>query len=415
MAKAPDAKELLKRREDFPSLKRNYNGHQLAYLDGPGGSQVPEQVINAISDYYRNSNSNTHGSFITTKETDRLLHGAREAAAAFLGAEGPDNISFGANMTTLNFSLSKGIARSLQPGDEILITQLDHESNRGPWLNLRENGIIVREAALKKDGTLDYEDLASKIGERTRLVAVGWASNALGTVNNIELVRELTYKSGARLLVDAVHYAPHFPINVKKTGVDFLLCSAYKFYGPHIGILYTRDGLLDSLQTDRLRTQDQRAPYRMETGTLNHAALAGVKAAVEYIASIGSGGDLREKIVNAMEMINSYEHSLASQLYDGLKKIRGVTVYGMPFGDFHRAPTVSFTIDDVEAAEACEILGEKGLCLWDGHFYALRAVEVLGLFEKGGLIRAGISLYNSSEEINRLINEVKSIAGEKNK
>ncbi len=409
-AKAEQFKEIIKRRNDFPSLNKKVNGYQLAYLDGPGGSQVPTQVIEAISNYYKNSNANTHGYFVTSIGSDEMIYQARKTAAYFLGAESPDCISFGANMTTLNFSLSKAIGRSLQRGDEIVITQLDHEANRGPWLNLRERGIIVREVLLKQDGTLDYFDFKEKINERTRLVAIGMSSNALGTVNNIKLIRQLTYEVGAWLMVDAVHYAPHFSIDVKSLGVDFLICSAYKFYGPHVGILYSREGLLEQFQTDRLRTQDPKAPNRIETGTLNHAAIAGVKAAVEYIASFGEGNDLRSKLVNAMKKINSYEHYLASTLYDELKKINGVAVYGQPFNDQHRAPTVSFTIDGIEPSEACKKFGEKGICVWDGNFYAIRAVEVLGLFEKGGLIRAGISLYNTMDEINRLVNEVKSIS-----
>ncbi len=408
-AKAEQIKDIIKRRNDFPSLSKRVNGYQLAYLDGPGGSQVPQQVIDAISNYYKNSNANTHGYFPTSIESDEIIFQARKTAAEFLGAESPACISFGANMTTLNFSLSKAIGRSLQRGDEIVITQLDHEANRGPWLNLREQGIIVREVLLKQDGTLDYFDFKEKINERTRLVAIGMSSNALGTVNNIRLVRQLTYEVGAWLMVDAVHYAPHFSIDVKSLGVDFLICSAYKFYGPHVGILYSREGLLEQLQTDRLRTQDPKAPNRVETGTLNHAAIAGVKAAVEYIASFGEGNNLRSKLVDAMKNINLHEHHLASTLYSELKKINGVTIYGQPFNDQLRAPTVSFTIDGIEPSEACKKFGEKGICVWDGNFYAIRAIEVLGLFEKGGLIRAGISLYNTMDEINRLVNEVKSI------
>ncbi len=402
-------KKIIERRNDFPSLKKTVNGNPLAYLDGPGGSQVPQQVIDAISDYYKNSNANTHGFFVTSKESDSLVSQAREYAAKFLGAENSDCISFGANMTTLNFSLSKSIGRNLHEGDEIVITQLDHEANRGPWLNLRENGIVIREVTLNQDGTLDYGDFNNKINEKTRLVAAGLASNALGTVNNIKLIRQLTYEVGALLMVDAVHYAPHFPIDLKSLGVDFLICSAYKFYGPHVGILYSRPGLLEQLHTDRLRTQDPRAPFRIETGTLNHAAIAGVKAAIDYIASLGSGDNLRGKIVSGMENIEAYEHFLAKKLYDGLKNIEGVKIFGLPFDILQRAPTVSFTIDGIESAEACRKLGEKGICVWDGHFYAIRAVEVLGLFEKGGLIRAGISLYNTEEDIKRLLSGVKEI------
>ena len=404
---------LFAHRPDFPSLQREFRGRPLVYFDGPGGTQIPRQVIDAIVHYYTTCNSNTHGSFITVQESDRLLEETRRAIATFLGAQGPQCISLGANMTTLNYSLSHAIGRSLKEGDEIVITQLDHEANRGPWLMLKERGIVVREVILKKDGTLDYDDMRSKISPKTRLVAIGLASNALGTVNNFAMARELSAKVGAWLMLDAVHYAPHFCIDVKALDVDFLICSAYKFYGPHVGILYTREGLLDQLEPDRLRTQDQIAPYKIETGTLNHAAIAGVKAAVEYIAAIGSGTDLRSRIVSAMSLIGSHERFLASTLYDGLMGLPAVTIYGQPFGTAQRAPTISFTIGSHRAEEICTRLGDKGFCTWDGHFYALRAIEVLGLLDRGGVTRVGVSLYNTMDEITRLLDELKHIAAGK--
>ena len=397
-------------RTDFPSLKRTYNGYHLSFLDGPAGTQVPQQVVDAVSRYYANSNANTHGQFVTTTETGQLLEHTREVMAAFLGAAGGGTISFGANMTTLNFFLSRAIARSLQPGDEILITQLDHEANRGPWLTLQEHGIVVREIGVKGDASLDYDDFRSKVNERTRLVAMGWASNAFGTVNDIAIARKLTHKAGAWLLVDAVHYAPHFPIDVQAMDMDFLLCSAYKFYGPHVGILYARPGLLDRLRTDRLSTQDTRAPFRIETGTLNHAAIAGVKAAVEYIAALGSGPDLRSKIVSAMSLLAKYEHGLASTLFDGLSAIKGVTVRGQSFASRERAPTIAFTLEGKRPEEVCARLAQKGICCWDGHFYAIRPMEVLGLLDQGGVTRVGFSLYNTEDEISRLLDEVRVIA-----
>ncbi len=407
----PAASQLLfTHRSDFPSLQREFHGRPLVYFDGPGGTQVPRQVIDAIVHYYKTCNSNTHGSFITTQESDRLLEESRHAIAAFLGARGPQCISLGANMTTLNYSLSHAIGRSLKEGDEVVITQLDHEANRGPWLMLKERGIIVREVILKQDGTLDYDDMRSKIGSKTRLLAIGLASNALGTVNNIAVARELTSKVCAWLVLDAVHYAPHFCTDVEALDVDFLICSAYKFYGPHVGILYSREGALDHLEPDRLRTQDQAAPYKIETGTLNHAAIAGVKAAVEYIAALGSGPDLRSRIVSAMDLIGSHERSLATALYDGLARLPGVTIYGQPFGTARRAPTISFTIDSQRAEEICTQLGDRGFCTWDGHFYALRAIEVLGLLQRGGVTRVGVSLYNTMEEISRLLDELKLVA-----
>lgn len=396
-------------RSHFPSLSRQHNGNPLVFIDGPAGTQVPIQVIDAIAGYYKTSNSNTHGAFLTTQETDALMVGMRQTVAAFLGAESPENISVGQNMTTLNFSLARAIGRMLQPGDEILITQLDHEGNRGPWLSLRKHGIVVREVNLLEGGVLDYEDFERKITERTRLVALGMSSNALGTVNNVAWARKATYKHNAWLLLDAVHYAPHYAIDVQQLGCDFLLCSAYKFYGPHVGILYSKPGLLDQLPTDRLRVAGQTAPEKIETGTLNHAAMAGVKAAIEFIALQGEGATLREKLLAAFKTIGEHERQLAAQLYDGLKSIKSVRVVGQPFGAAHRAPTISFVHESKTALEVCRHLASKNIFAWDGHFYAMRAIEVLGLLERGGVTRMGISAYNTKEEIEKVLEVVRSI------
>lgn len=379
------------------------------FFDGPGGTQVPGSVINAVADYYKMSNSNTHGVFVTTQETDSVISRARKSVAAFLNAENKDTISFGQNMTTLNFALARGIARMLRPNDEVLITQLDHEGNRGPWLMLREFGVKVREVVLKQDGTLDYDDLASKINEQTRLVAIGIASNAIGTVNDIKAVRKLTYKYNAWLMLDAVAYAPHFSIDVQDLGCDFLLCSAYKFYGPHIGILYSRPGLLNRIHTDRLRTADQVAPYCIETGTLNHAALAGVTAAIDFIASLGNGTDLRSLLVDAYKKISAYEHSLAAGLYGELNKIPKVKIIGQDFSSPNRAPTIAFTVEGKTPLEVCSYLARKNICAWEGHFYAARAIEIFGLLEKGGVTRVGISVYNTPGEIDFLLEEIKNL------
>jgi cysteine desulfurase family protein (TIGR01976 family) len=313
-------------------------------------------------------------------------------------------------MTTLNYALSRGLLRSLSPGDEVLITQLDHEANRGPWLALREHGIVVREIAVRPDATLDEDDFTAKVNERTRLVAMGWASNAFGTVNNISLARALTYRVGAWILVDAVHYAPHFSIDVRSAGIDFLLCSAYKFYGPHVGVLYCREGLLDQIQTDRLRTQEPHAPFRIETGTMNHAALAGVKAAIEYVASVGSGPSMRDQLVSAMSVLGEHERRLGRKLFAGLSTIPGVRVIGQSFEVPRRAPTVSFVLSGMRPEAVCSLLAERGICTWDGHFYAIRPTEVLGLLERGGVTRVGVSLYTTDEEIDRLLHELNGIA-----
>jgi cysteine desulfurase family protein (TIGR01976 family) len=306
-------------------------------------------------------------------------------------------------MTSLNFVLANAISRSLQPGDEILITQLDHEANRGPWLQQRRHGIVVREVLLEEDGSLDYADFEKKISEKTRVIAIGLASNIFGTVNEIDRVRQMAYEVGALLVVDAVHYVPHLLTDVTEIDCDFLLCSAYKFYGPHVGILYARPGALDRLDADRLRTQTQNAPYRIERGTLNHAGLAGVSAAIDFMASHGSGSSLREKIIDSFSHIQKHERGLAQQLYLGLRDMDGIDIYGPPLKETLRAPTLSFTVENKRPEQICRSLAEHSIFAWDGHFYAIRAVEVMDLMGQGGVTRLGISLYNTSDEIEYVI------------
>jgi cysteine desulfurase family protein (TIGR01976 family) len=401
----------LRCRRDFPALDRvREDGLKLSYLDGPGGSQVPQAVIDAIADVYGTCNVNTHGNFPPSIEVDRRMQRAREVMAAFLGAAGGNCISFGQNMTTLNYALSAAIAHTLQSGDEVLVTQLDHEANRGPWTRLQERGVVVREVRLLQSGQLDLADMEAKINPRTKLFAIGASSNALGTVNDIRLARRLTAEVGALLSVDAVHYAPHFSIDVRDLGMDFLLCSAYKFYGPHVGVLYSRPGALDALPTNRLRVQDPNAPYRIETGTLNHAAIDGARAAVEYLAGWGNGATLRERIVDAMNGIAAYEHQLASFYHEAVGRIPGVKVWGPDFADRARAPTVSITLQSITADQAARALGREGICVWDGHFYAARALEILGLTERGGLLRTGVSMYSTPEDLERLLAGIRRLA-----
>jgi cysteine desulfurase family protein (TIGR01976 family) len=391
----------LRSRQDFPALTANPG---LAFLDGPGGSQVPRAVVDAIANVYASCNVNTHGNFAPSREVDRRMANARSVVAAFLGAESSSCISFGQSMTTLSFNLSAAIGRTLQKGDEVLITQLDHEGNRGPWLGLQERGVVVREVRLLESGELDAADMAAKITPRTKLFAIGASANSLGTVNDLALARRLTRQVGALLVIDAVHYAPHFVVDVQALGADFLLCSGYKFYGPHVGVLYSRPGALDGLPTDRLSVQDPAAPYRIETGTLNHAAIDGVRAAVEYIAGWGRGATLRERIVDAMTHISAYEHELAKAYHDAVRAMPGVRVWGPDFAAGRaRAPTVSITLGKATAAEAATALGNQGICVWDGDFYAARPVQVLGLAVRGGLLRTGISMYNTRDELNRLL------------
>ena len=386
-------------RGQFPALGRQKNDRSIVYLDGPAGTQVPLSVIEAISAYYKSSNANTHGFFDSSRETDALLDQTRENVAQFLGAASPDCISFGANMTSLNYSLSRAIGRTLSPGDEVLITQLDHESNRGPWLALAELGVVVKEIPLLPTGQLDYNKLPSIVSEKTKGVAIGLASNIFGTVNDIARVKK-SLPEDAWLLLDAVHYAPHFSIDVQALDCDYLLCSAYKFYGPHVGILYTRPGLLNALPTDRLRTQSQQAPYRIETGTLNHAALAGVNAALLFIADQATHPlTMRAKFTTALDVLGRHEGRLIRALVHELTNIPDITIWGPPFGEEERAPTISFTSDRYTAAELCEALAKHGIQAWDGHFYAIRATEVLGLLQRGGVTRMGVSMYNTEEEM----------------
>ncbi len=386
-------------RKQFPALSRQHQGKPLVFLDGPAGVQVPQSVIDAISAYYQTSNANSHGHFVTTQETDEVLEQTRKDLAVFLGAEGRHTISFGQNMTTLNFQLARALGRILQPGDEVLITQLDHEANRGPWLGLREQGILVKEIPLLPSGILDYEEAERLMNERTRLVAMGLSSNILGTVNDVALMRQLSHRVGAWLLLDAVHYAPHFCLDVQQLDCDFLLCSAYKFYGPHVGILYAKAGLLDQLPIDRLRTAGQHAPYSIETGTLNHAAIAGTRAAIHFIASLGEGENLRKQLQSAYKTITDHECKLAQQLFKGLRNLPKIYVKGPDFNPKLRSPTLSFTLEGKDPVEVCQFLGEHNICAWDGHFYALRAVEVLGLNPVGGVTRMGISVYTTAEEV----------------
>ncbi len=403
-------------RSAFPALARRLDedsstttpsgtpfGERCAFLDGPAGTQMPQVAIDAISHYYQTANANTHGQFITSIESDAVVDDVRAAVADLLGTPEPGTISIGNNMTTLNFALSRAIGRTLSAGDEVVITQLDHEANRGPWRGLEEQGVVVRELLLRPDGTLDPASFADTIGPKTKLVAVGMSSNALGTVNDVVAIGKRARDVGAWLLLDAVHFAPHFPIDVQALDPDFLLCSAYKFYGPHVGFLYARPGLLATLTTDVLHTQDPGAPYCIETGTLNHAALAGVTAAIDFLASWGEGETRRAQLVDAITAIGAYEHTLARRYHDQVAKIPGVTVHGPGFDTGRRAPTVSITVDGQHPTNVAKQLGNEGLFVWDGDFYAARPVEVLGLAAGGGLIRVGISMYNTDNEIDRLL------------
>ncbi|MFA4965073.1 MAG: cysteine desulfurase-like protein [Thermoleophilia bacterium] len=410
-------------RSQFPALKRMMDGRPVVYLDAPGGTQTPRRVLDAVAGYLAEHNSNVHGFFATSEETDAIIDEARAAAADFLGA-GPAEVSFGANMTTLAYLLAEAVARELRPGDEVVITALDHEANRGPWLRLAERGVVVREVPVDPATcTLDWEAFEELVRPgRTRLVAVGYASNAVGTVNDVARAARLARAAGAWSVVDAVHYALHGPIDVVAIGCDFLLCSAYKFFGPHVGLLYARRDATARLEPVRLRTQEPEPPSVWETGTLNHEGLAGTAAAIEFIADLGERhlGMVRDRlpagltgrrraVVAGMLAAEAHEQPLASWLREQLGGLPGVTLYGPPEGS-PRTSTVSFTLDGFSAAEACRALGARGFFTWDGHFYALRLVELLGLLERGGLIRVGLAPYNTAAELERLVQAVADLS-----
>ena len=397
-------------REYFPSLGRvDANNNQIIYLDGPGGTQVPIQVIEGISQYYIRSNANTHGEFVTSKETDSMMDGVRERVSEMLGSEGPKTISIGQNMTTLNYSLARALSRKFNEGDEVIITELDHEANRGPWKVLEEVGVKLIEVKLLDNGTLDYTDFKNKINDKTVMVCMGMSSNALGTLNDFVEIGNYLKDKNCLFLLDAVHYAPHFSINVQELGCDFMLCSAYKFYGPHVSFLYSKPGLLGSLTPDRLVVQDQEAPYIIETGTLNHAACSGVTSAIDFIASIGKGSTLREKLESAYRRISIHEFELAKHLYDSLQKEDKIKVIGQDFSSKKRTPTVSFVHNDFSPQDVCKKLASENICAWDGHFYALKAIQKLGLESAGGVTRLGVSLYNTKQEVDRVVEVIKNL------
>ena len=397
-------------REYFPSIGRvDANNNQIIYLDGPGGTQVPIQVIEGISQYYIRSNANTHGEFVTSKETDFIMDGVRERVSEMLGSEGPKTISIGQNMTTLNYSLARALSRKFNEGDEVIITELDHEANRGPWKVLEEVGVKLIEVKLLDNGTLDYTDFKNKINDKTVMVCMGMSSNALGTLNDFVEIGNYLKDKNCLFLLDAVHYAPHFSINVQELGCDFMLCSAYKFYGPHVSFLYSKPGLLGSLTPDRLVVQDQEAPYIIETGTLNHAACSGVTSAIDFIASIGEGSTLREKLESAYRRISIHEFELAKHLYDSLQKEDKIKVIGQDFSSKKRTPTVSFVHNDFSPQDVCKKLASENICAWDGHFYALKAIQKLGLESAGGVTRLGVSVYNTKQEVDRVVEVIKNL------
>lgn len=396
-------------RRDFPSLDRKHEGVPVAYFDGPGGTQVPRQVVEAMNDYLYNHNANTHWNYPTSAETDALLDAARVTMADFVNGD-PTEIAFGANMTTLTFHLARGLGMRWGKGDEVVVTELDHHGNVAPWARLAaERGVTVKTVPMKPaDGVLDWTALEQAITPRTKLLAIGAASNALGTITDVAAAAALARAHGALTFVDAVHYAPHVLVDVKALGCDFLGCSAYKFYGPHVGMLWGRRDLIASLDVPKLIPAPEAPPERLETGTQNHEGIVGAAAAVDYLASFGKGVSRRERLVSAFATLHEQGSALLARMWSGLAGIRGVKVYGTPPGS-PRTPTVSFVVDGMISDDVARGLVRRGVFVSNGDFYATTVIERLG-HAADGVVRAGAACYTTADEVDRLIEGVATIS-----
>jgi cysteine desulfurase family protein (TIGR01976 family) len=397
-------------RSRFPALGRRHGGEPVAYFDGPGGTQVPQGVVDAVADYLVHHNANTHWAFPSSVETDKVLADARQALADFLNAA-PDEVAFGANMTSLTFHLARALGRGMGPGDEVVVTELDHHANVDPWEALaKERGVTIRTARMDPATCrLDMGDLARCLSPKTRILAIGAASNALGTVNDVRAAAALAHAVGALVFVDAVHYAPHTLVDVKELGCDFLACSSYKFYGPHLGVLYGRRELIERLDVPKLRPAPDSAPERLETGTQSHEGIAGAAAAVAFLAELAGAPGLsrRERLRAAFEALHNRSSGLVRRLWEGLLAVPGVTVYG-PGPEGPRTPTVSFTVEGRPASEVARALAARGVFVSHGDFYASTAVERIGR-SRHGLVRAGCALYTTAEEVDRLLVGVEAL------
>ena len=386
-------------REQFPALGRKHNGRRVAYFDGPGGSQVARPAIDAVARYMSEGGANLHGPFPTSVETEEMIGQTRRAAAAFLGAN-PEEVSFGPNMTTLTFAVSRAIARTWAEGSEIVVTELDHRANVDPWLlAAEERGARVRWIEVDPETlALDPDGVEAKITSKTALVAVGLASNAVGTINDVPAIARLAREAGALVAVDAVHAAPHLPIDRGALGADVLTCSAYKFFGPHVGIAAVKRDLLEALDVYKVEPAPDYIPDKLETGTQNHEGIAGVKGAIEFIASLGSGASLREKLVSGMRAIEEHEAELAGRLRAALREMPGVRLYTAPDG-VPKTPTIAFRIESRDPREFCQYMADEGYFVANGHFYASTLVKKLDIGDRGGWIRAGLAPYNTREEV----------------
>lgn len=395
-------------RDQFPALRRIHNGHPVAYFDGPGGTQVPQSVVEAMAEYLMYHNANTHWAYPTSAETDAMLAASREALADFLNAS-PAEIAFANNMTTGTFHLARALGRGWGPGDEVVITDLDHHANVAPWRALeRERGITIRRVDVHLDrGELDWDSLRAALGPRTKLLAIGAGSNALGTITDVAAATQLAHAAGALAFVDAVHYAPHALVDVRAIDCDFLGCSAYKFYGPHVGIIYGKEALIAGLDVPRLEPAPDYAPERLETGTQNHEGIVGAAAAVDFLAALGRGTTRRARLADAYAMLHREGMARFRELWDGLGAIPGVTRYG-PGPERPRTPTLSFAVDGVPSERVAVALAERGVFVSHGDFYATTIVQRLG-FGADGLVRAGASCYTTAEEVERLVDGVRRL------
>jgi cysteine desulfurase family protein (TIGR01976 family) len=438
-------------RAQFPSLAQSVNSHPATFLDGPGGTQVPQRVIDAISNYLRRNNANTGGAYSTSRHTDVMIAEARAAMADFLHCAA-DEVVFGPNMTTLTYAMSRAIGRNLKPGDEILVTRLDHDANVSPWLQVAEDrGIAVRWAEIhEEDCTLDMADLAAKINSKTKLVAAGYASNAVGTINPVKEIVRLAHAAGALAYIDAVHYSPHGLIDVAELDCDFLVCSTYKFFGPHMGVLFGKREHLERLRPYKVRPNTNAIPNCWEWGTLNHECIAGITACVDYLADLGRGStdglkngttnttragswrlskagndaadaadtrgvtsERRVAIVAGYRAIREHEHGLLKRMMTGLKEIPHLKIYGItdPARFEERCATLAIRIENRTPLELATQLGNRGFFTWDGNYYALNLTEQLDVEKSGGFLRIGLVHYNTPEEVDRLLTALREIVG----
>lgn len=411
MTTATPVMSLAEVRRRFPAFERQIGGKPVAYFDAPGGTQVPDSVADAVRNYLLHQNANTHWAFPTSAETDAMILRARQAAADLLGAL-PEEIAFGANMTTLTFHVARALGREWGHGDEVIITELDHHANVAPWQALaRERGITLRSVPLAADQrSLDLDAFQRMLGPRTRLVAVGAASNAIGTITDPATIAEMAHAAGALVFTDAVHFAPHALVDVRAMNLDLLACSAYKFCGPHVGVLYVRRGLAGQLDVPKLEPAPDTAPERFETGTLNHEGIAGVEAAVNFLAELSGGqGTRRQRLEASYAWLHRRGEALFRQMWEGLSAIPGVHLHGHPPDGPRRTPTVAFTVGHMPSSKVASALAAEGVFVSDGDFYASTVVQRLGLAEQG-LVRAGCACYTSEEEVERLVEGVRHMA-----